>query len=61
MKDGQYYLMEKPDIVFQRIQFLKMFHNLKDSGDSRPIFYTDETWVNEYHSHNYICQEKRWD
>jgi len=30
--------------------------NLRSSGDTRPVIYLDETWVNQNHSRNHILQ-----
>jgi len=48
--DGGKYLLERGDIVTARLKFLRTLHNLRASGDSRPIFYFDETWVNQNHT-----------
>ncbi|XP_054257237.1 uncharacterized protein LOC128999434 [Macrosteles quadrilineatus] len=32
-------------------------HELRESSDSRPVYYLDETWVNENHTQKYIWQD----
>jgi hypothetical protein len=39
------------------MEFLRTMHNIHSSGDTRPIFYLDETWVNQNHSPKYIWQD----
>jgi hypothetical protein len=50
--DGRKFLMQRGDIVAVgiRIKFLKTVHNLRITGVERPVFYLDETWVNQNHS-----------
>lgn len=55
--DGRQFLMERGDIVAARIKFLRTMHRIRTSGDTRPIFYLDETWVNQNHSLKYIWQD----
>jgi hypothetical protein len=49
--------MERKDIVVTRVEFLRTMHNIHSSGDTWPIFYLDETWVNQNHSLKYIWQD----
>lgn len=56
-RDGRRFLLEKSDIVAARIKFLRTMNQLRSSNDSRPIYYLDETWVNENHSRKYIWQD----
>lgn len=51
--DGRKFLMERVDIVVARIKFLRAMHAITESGDDRPIFYLDETYVIK------IIQEKK--
>jgi len=51
--------MERSDIVAQRLKFLRTMHELRTSGDSRPIYYLDETWVNQNHSIKNIWQDSQ--
>jgi transposase len=55
--DGREFLMERRDIVITRMEFLRTMHNICSSGDIWPIFYLDETWVNQNHSLKYIWQD----
>lgn len=55
--DGRKFLLERGDIVGSRIRFLRTMHDLRASGDTRPIFYLDETWVNQNHSRKDIWQD----
>lgn len=55
--DGRKFLLERSDIVATRLKFLRKVHNIRSSGDSRPIFYLDETWVNQNHSRKDIWQD----
>jgi hypothetical protein len=48
--DGRKFLMERRDIVAARNNFLRTVHNLRQTGEERPVFYLDETWVNQNHS-----------
>jgi hypothetical protein len=55
--DGRKFLMEREDIVAARIKFLRTVYNLIITGDERPLFYLDETWVKQNHSKKYIWQD----
>lgn len=55
--DGRKYLMERNDIVAARLKFLRKMHMIRSSGDTRPTFYLDETWVNKNHSLKYVWQD----
>ena len=55
--DGRKFLLERGDIVAARQKFLRTLHNLRRTGDTRPIFYLDETWVNQNHSRKDIWQD----
>lgn len=57
MKDGRKFLMERSDIVASRLRFLRTMHQLRQSEDKRPVYYLDETWVNEHHSLKYGWQD----
>jgi hypothetical protein len=39
------------------MEFLRTMHNIHSSGDTLPIFYLDETWVNQNHSLKYVWQD----
>jgi hypothetical protein len=52
--DGRKFFMERRDIAVARMEFLRTMHNIRSSGDTRPIYYLDETWVNQNHSLKYI-------
>lgn len=54
--NGRKFLMERNDIVALRNTFLRKMCNLRSSGDTRPVIYLDETWVNQNHSRNHIWQ-----
>jgi hypothetical protein len=45
--DGRKFLMERGDIVAARIKFRRTVHNHTITGDERPVFCLDETWVNQ--------------
>ena len=49
--DGSIYLLERGDVVVARLKFPRA------SGDSRPIIYLDETWVNQNHARKDIWQD----
>jgi hypothetical protein len=55
--DGHKFLMERGDIVAARIMFLRTVHNHRITGDMHPVFYLDETWVNQNHLKKYIWQD----
>jgi hypothetical protein len=55
--DGRKFLLERGDRVAARIRFLRTMHNLRVSGDTRPIFYFDVTWVNQNHLRKDIWQD----
>jgi hypothetical protein len=57
--DGRKFIKETGDILAAGINFLITFQNLKISGDERPEFYLNETWVNQFHSKIYICMNYR--
>jgi len=48
--------MERSDIVAARVKFLHRMNELRINGDTRPIVYLDETWVNQNHTRGYIWQ-----
>jgi len=48
--------MERNDIVAMRVKFLRKMCNLRQTNDTRPIVYLDETWVNQNHSRGQIWQ-----
>lgn len=50
--------MERNDIVALRNTFLRKMCTLRSSGDTRPVIYLDETWVNQNHSRNHIWQNE---
>jgi len=54
--DGRRFFMERNDIVAMRVKFLRKMCNFRQSNDSRPIVYLDETWVNQNHSRGQIWQ-----
>jgi len=54
--DGRKFLMERSDIVAARVKFLRKMNELRINGDTRPIVYLDETWVNQNHTRGYIWQ-----
>ena len=39
------YITEKPSVILQRIQFISRIREFR--AERRPIFYQDETWVNQ--------------
>jgi hypothetical protein len=55
--DGRKFLMERSDIVAARLTFLRTMHQIRVSGDKRPVFHLDETWVNQNHTLKYIWQD----
>jgi hypothetical protein len=55
--DGRKFLMERSDIVAARLTFLGTMHQVTVSGDKRPVFYLDKTWVNQNHTLKYIWQD----
>lgn len=55
--DGRKFLMEREDIVAARLKFLRKIHNIRVTGDTRPILYLDETWVNQNHSVKFVWQD----
>ncbi|KAL4104378.1 hypothetical protein QTP88_019679 [Uroleucon formosanum] len=48
--------MERNDIIAMRVKFLRKMCHLRQSNDTRPIVYLDETWVNQNHSRGQIWQ-----
>jgi len=44
--NGRTFLMERNDIVALRKTFLRKMCSLRSSGDTRPVVYLYETWVN---------------
>jgi transposase len=55
--DRRKFLTERRDTVATRMEFLRTMHNIRSSGDTRPIFYLDKMWVNQNHSLKYIWQD----
>ncbi|RVE42088.1 hypothetical protein evm_013256 [Chilo suppressalis] len=54
-KEAERGLIERDDIVLWRIKYLNNIVKLRSEG--RTIYYTDETWLNEGHTMNKICQD----
>jgi len=54
--NGRQFLMERNDIVALRNTFLRKMCNLRFSGDTRPVIYLDETWMNQNHSRIHTWQ-----
>ncbi|KAF0712667.1 DDE 3 domain-containing protein [Aphis craccivora] len=48
--------MERNDIVAMHVKFLLKMCNLRQSNDTRPVVYLDETWVNQNNSRGQIWQ-----
>jgi hypothetical protein len=48
--DRHIFFLGREDIVADRIEFLRTVHNIRISGDERPVLYLDETWDNQSHS-----------
>jgi len=56
--DGRKFLMEWSDIVAARVKFLRKMNELRTNGDTRPMVYLDETWVNQNHTRGRIWQNQ---
>ncbi|XP_039294141.1 uncharacterized protein LOC120353647 [Nilaparvata lugens] len=56
--DGRQLLMERRDIACARAVFLRKMHEIRREINPRPIFYIDETWVNQNHSRSMIWQHE---
>lgn len=56
VSDGRVFLMERQDIVAARLRFLRTMHDIRSEKDGRPVYYLDETWVNENHTRKYTWQ-----
>lgn len=54
--DGRRFLMESNDIVVMPVKCLRKMCNLRQTNDTRPIVYLNETWVNQNHSRGQIWQ-----
>lgn len=50
--------MERSIIVAARVKFLRKMNELRTNGDTRPIVYLDETWVNQNHTRGRIWQNQ---
>uniref|UniRef100_A0A2S2NGI9 Tc1-like transposase DDE domain-containing protein n=1 Tax=Schizaphis graminum TaxID=13262 RepID=A0A2S2NGI9_SCHGA len=48
--DGRKFLTEKGKIVVDRLDFLRKMRDIRSKTPNKPIFYLDETWLNQYHS-----------
>lgn len=55
-KDGRKMLMERTDIVAKRLQFLREMHEIRQNSKDMPVYYLDETWVNQNHSRSYAWE-----
>ncbi|VVC31631.1 Hypothetical protein CINCED_3A002291 [Cinara cedri] len=42
--DGRTFLMERNDIVYSRVKFLRKMNEFRRNNDTRPIVYLDESW-----------------
>ncbi|XP_026815467.1 uncharacterized protein LOC113555261 [Rhopalosiphum maidis] len=49
-EDGRKFLTEKGKIVVNRLEFLRKMRDVRSKTPNKPIFYLDETWLNQYHS-----------
>ncbi|CAK1578213.1 unnamed protein product [Parnassius mnemosyne] len=56
--DAHKQLIEITGIDCARLQFLRKLKTLRDSVDTRPRIYLDETWVNQNHSRKRIWLDK---
>ncbi|XP_060843069.1 uncharacterized protein LOC132923230 [Rhopalosiphum padi] len=56
--DGRKFLMERSDIVAVRVKFLRKMNEFRRNGDTRPVVYLDETWVNQNHIRGRIWQNE---
>ncbi|KAL4120900.1 hypothetical protein QTP88_013509 [Uroleucon formosanum] len=56
--DGRKFLMERSDIVTARVKFLRKMNEFRRNGDTRPVVYLDETWVNQNHTRGRIWQNE---
>jgi hypothetical protein len=54
---GRKFLMDRNDIIAARLTFLRTMLQVRVSGDTRPVFYLDETWVNQNHTLKYTWQD----
>ncbi|KAL4090822.1 hypothetical protein QTP88_025592 [Uroleucon formosanum] len=54
--DGRKFLMERSDIVAARVKFVRKMNKLRTNGDTQPVVYLDETWVNQNHTRGRIWQ-----
>jgi hypothetical protein len=55
--DGHKFLMEGGNIMAAETVFLRTIYSLRISRDEHPVFYLDETWVNQNHSRKCIWQD----
>lgn len=55
--DGRKFLMERGDIVVKRLEFLRKINAIRDQTPDKPIFYLDETWINQNHTRAYIWHD----
>ena len=49
-QDGRRFLVQRPEIVMQRHQYLRKIKKLRQSKPQSKIIYLDETWINANHS-----------
>lgn len=51
-QDGRKFLVERPEIVFQRHQYLRKLKKIRKAKPPSNIIYLDETWINTSHSNS---------
>lgn len=53
--------MEKSAIVVKRLAFLRKMNDFREKTPDKPIFYLDETWLNQNHTRSHIWQDSHSD
>lgn len=51
-QDGRKFLIQRPEIVFQRHQYLRKMKHIRQSKHPSQIIYLDETWINASHTNS---------
>lgn len=59
--NGRNFLMEKGDIVVERLEFFRKMNGIREKTPNKPIFYLDKTWINQNYTRSHIRQNSNND
>lgn len=53
---GRRFLTERGDIAVKRLRFLRKINDVREKTPDKPIFYLDETWLDQNHTSSHVWQ-----